>query len=85
VQISVVTSAPVVGAALLALDALGTSPRYEGALRAAMNRVPTPARSVTAALSHAASWTTPANAAEPSAQAGAARVDSRSHRGHAVG
>jgi N-acetylglucosamine kinase-like BadF-type ATPase len=79
VQISVVTSAPVVGAALLALDALGISARYESALRAAMNRVPTPAASVTAPLSPAASWTRTANASRPSARekhrADAARLD----------
>ncbi|HEV8172597.1 MAG TPA: hypothetical protein VGP91_03005, partial [Actinoplanes sp.] len=79
VQISVVTSAPVVGAALLALDALGISARYESALRAQMNRVPTPARSVTAPVSHAGSWTRTANASRPSARekhrADAARLD----------
>jgi N-acetylglucosamine kinase-like BadF-type ATPase len=75
VQISVVTSAPVVGAALLALDALGTSARSEDAMRAAMNRTPIPARSVIAALSPAVSWTTAANAAQPSGQPDATRVD----------
>jgi N-acetylglucosamine kinase-like BadF-type ATPase len=79
VQISVVTSAPVVGAALLAVDALGTSVRSEPALRAAMNRTPTPARSVTAVPSPAASWTTTANATQPSARenhrSDAARLD----------
>jgi N-acetylglucosamine kinase-like BadF-type ATPase len=55
VRISVVTSAPVVGAALLALDELGMSARSEAGLRAAMSRVPTPARSITAPLSPAPS------------------------------
>jgi N-acetylglucosamine kinase-like BadF-type ATPase len=40
VTISVVTAAPVVGAALLALDALGTAARAEPTLRAALDRRP---------------------------------------------
>jgi hypothetical protein len=40
VTISVVTAAPVVGAALLALDALGTAAAAEPALRATLDRAP---------------------------------------------
>jgi N-acetylglucosamine kinase-like BadF-type ATPase len=55
-EISVVTTAPVVGAALLAMDALGAT-KAETALRAAMDRPPTPATSVAAAPAAAQSWT----------------------------
>jgi N-acetylglucosamine kinase-like BadF-type ATPase len=84
VQISVVTTNPVVGAALLALDALavatldpddfdadavrpgGTQAAVEKALRAAMDRPPTPATSITGTQTAAQSWAAPASApAEP--------------------
>jgi N-acetylglucosamine kinase-like BadF-type ATPase len=57
VEISVVTTAPVVGAALLALDELGTAGAVEGAVRAAMERSPTTATSIVAAPETAGSWT----------------------------
>jgi N-acetylglucosamine kinase-like BadF-type ATPase len=49
VEISVLNEPPVVGAALLAADALGTAAAAEARLRTAMNRTPKPAAAVTAA------------------------------------
>jgi len=56
VQISVLSAPPAVGAALLAVDALGTAAEAEPRLRAAMTRTPTPAPQPTAPTSAAHSW-----------------------------
>jgi N-acetylglucosamine kinase-like BadF-type ATPase len=56
VEISVLNHPPVVGAALLALDTLGTAGVAESDLRAAMNRTPTPALATPEPIA-APSWT----------------------------
>jgi N-acetylglucosamine kinase-like BadF-type ATPase len=56
VEISVLNAPPVVGAALLAVDALGGTAEGEARVRTAMTRTPTPAASLVPPASVAHSW-----------------------------
>jgi N-acetylglucosamine kinase-like BadF-type ATPase len=58
VEISVLDAPPVVGAALLAMDSLGTAAGAEPRLRAAMTRTPTPVPDPIAPASTTRSWIT---------------------------
>jgi N-acetylglucosamine kinase-like BadF-type ATPase len=57
VEISVLNAPPVVGAALLAIDALGTTAAAESRLRTAMDRTPTEAPALDEPAPTAHSWT----------------------------
>ena len=56
VEVGVLDAPPVVGAALLAVDALGTTADAEPRLRSAMTRTPAPATSLVPPASAAHSW-----------------------------
>jgi N-acetylglucosamine kinase-like BadF-type ATPase len=58
VTVGVVDAPPVVGAALLAVDALGTAGTAEPRLRAAMNRTPRPAGAAAPPVPATGSWLT---------------------------